>query len=596
MTEKGKRIVTPVSFDRTFNHSDARFMTIGSGRIGGKASGLLRADGMVAANRFESGDDRLLIEVERSVVVTTAVFDAFMERNGLYDIALSGEPDERIALAFHAASLPAEFVGDLMSLVSLTAGNPLAVRSSSLLEDSLAHPFAGIYQTKMIPNNQPDSAGRFRALADALKFVYASVFSHAAISYVRAVGRDPREEKMAVLVHEIVGRRFDTRFYPEVSGICRSYSYYRTGSARPDEGVVTLALGLGKTIMDGGVSYSYSPAHPRARPPFSSVREQVDRSQLRFWAVNLGKPPAYDPIRETEFLIECHLDHAEDDGSLTHIASTYDVQNDRLTPGTGNHGPRVIDFAPTVRMGLWPVTEACKHLLDVFRREMGYAVEVEFAVTYPADGRGPARMTVLQVRPMAAPGKKIDVAQPATDEGDVLVYSDLVMGNGSYEDVTDIVYVKPDSFERSQTRQIGFEIEAINEKARADGRRYLLIGFGRWGSSDPWLGIPVTWGQISSAAAIVESTLPDMNVEPSQGAHFFLNIESFRVAYFTVPHSHGHPVDWSWFMGQAVVEETEHVRHVRAEQPMRIMVDGRTGRGVVRRAPTDSEVETGQSR
>lgn len=595
MTENGNRIVTPVPFDRTFNHSDARFMTIGFGRIGGKASGLLRAQGMVAANPFVSDGDRLRIDVERSVVVTTAVFDAFMERNGLYDIALSGESDEHINLAFHAASLPAEFVGDLMSLILITAGKPLAVRSSSLLEDSLAHPFAGIYQTKMIPNNQPDSAGRFLALADALKFVYASAFSHAAISYVRAVGRDPREEKMAVLVHEIVGRRFGARFYPEVSGICRSYSYYRTGSARPDEGVVTLALGLGKTIMDGGVSYSYSPAHPRARPPFASVREQVDRSQLRFWAVNLGKPDAYDPLKETEFLIESHLDDAEEDGSLKHIASTYDVQNDRLTPGTGNRGPRVIDFAPTVRMDLWPVTAACKHLLEVFRRELGYAVEVEFAVSYPDDGQGPARMSVLQVRPMAAPGNRVDVVQPAPDEGEVLVYSDLVLGNGAYEDVTDIVYVKPDGFDRSRTRQIGVEIEAINEKARANDRRYLLIGFGRWGSSDPWLGIPVTWGQISSAAAIVESTLPDMNVEPSQGAHFFLNIESFHVAYFTVPHAHGHPVDWEWFMGQPVVEETEHVRHVRSEQPMRIMIDGRTGRGVIRRTQNNSEAAPGEA-
>lgn len=583
MTEPGRPNAVTRPFRRSFSASDAPLLTIGNGEIGGKASGLLSAARVIGARPFAGQDDRFRLDVARSVVITTDVFDAFMERNGLYEAALSGEPDERIAMAFQAADFPMEYVGDLMALVSVTAEHPLAVRSSSLLEDSLEHPFAGVYQTKMIPNNQIEVAARFRSLVEAIKFVYASVFSHAAIAYIRAVGKEPRDEKMAVLIQEVVGRPFGDRFYPEVSGVCRTFSYYRSGSARPDEGVVSLALGLGKTIMDGGVSFSYSPAHPRALPPFSNVREVLNRTQLRFWAVNLGPPPAYDPIRETEYLVESDLDEAERDESLRHIASTYDHQNDRLVPGTGNPGPRVIDFAPLVRLGMWPVTDATRHLLDVCRDEMGHAVEIEFVVTFPADGGAPARMAVLQVRPMAAPGAQINVSRPAPDDEGVLVYSDLVMGNGAYENIRDVVYVRPEAFDGSLTHRMALEVEAVNRDLREAGRRCLLMGFGRWGTSDPWLGIPVTWGQISEASVIVESTLPGMNVQLSQGAHFFLNIESFRVAYFTVPHSFRPPIDWAWLEARPAVRETDLIRHVHLEEPLHVSVDGRTGRGVIRK-------------
>jgi hypothetical protein len=330
-------------------------MRVGDGGLGGKAQGLVEARTVIDSHLQPDHFPKFSIEIPTTTVLTTELFDAFMERNGLYETALSGAPDDRIALAFQNGNLPVEFLGDLRSLAEQTAGRPLAVRSSSLLEDALAHPFAGIYETKMIPNNQSDPNARFKILIEAVKFVYASTFFGAAASYLRAIDKSPREEKMAVIVQEVVGDTRGDRFYPQASGVCRSYNYYRTGPAQPEEGVVNLALGLGKTIVDGGISWSYSPAHPKARPPFASLGELMKNTQLQFWAVNMGKPPAYDPTKETEYMLEASLEDADYDDSLRFIASTYDAARDRLSPGVGVKGPRVMDFAPLLDLGLWPV-------------------------------------------------------------------------------------------------------------------------------------------------------------------------------------------------------------------------------------------------
>jgi hypothetical protein len=386
---------------------------------------------------------------------------------------------------------------------------------------------------------------------------------------------------MAVIVQEVVGERHGDRFYPHLSGVGRSYNYYRTGKAKPEEGVVNLALGLGKTIVDGGVSWSYSPAHPKVRPPFGSMGELMKNTQLGFWAVNMGRPPSYDPTKETEYLLESRLEDADYDDTLRFVASTYDASRDRLSPGVGVKGPRVVDFSPLVELGLWPMTQLVARLLRVFEQASSSAVEIEFAMTLPKHTEGVARFAFLQVRPMMVSKEPVDLPENINDTGNLLLASERVMGNGVVDSLRDVVYVKPDVFESRLTPRVAEELDSLNRRLQAAHKPYVLIGFGRWGSSDPWLGIPVNWGQISGAKVIVEATLEGMNVEPSQGAHFFHNISSFRISYFTVHHESVPGIDWNWLSRQRIADETTLVRHVELEKPLLVKVDGRIGRGAI---------------
>ena len=414
-----------------------------------------------------------------------------------------------------------------------------------------------------------------------MKFVYSSVYTRAAKNYIRAARRAISDEKMAVLIQEVVGERHDERFYPTVSAVARSYNFYPSGRARPDEGVVALALGLGKTIVDGGVCWSYSPGSPSAPPPFASPRDVLDNSQLEFWAVRMAEPPDYDPLAETEYLLRCDLGVAELDRVLTHIASTYDPAGERVMPGTGFRGARVLNFAPLLDLNLFSFNDLIRRLLAICEKSLGSAVEIEFAMTLPQGGDGPARLAFLQVRPMVVSSDRIDITDEELAAPDTLLASERAMGNGIDETIVDVVYVRPESFEARLTPVIARELEHINRDLAAEGHGYLLIGFGRWGSSDPWLGIPVAWGDIAGARVIIEATLPDMNVELSQGSHFFHNISSFQVSYFSVRHDRSPGIDWEWLSAQPTVRETEHVRHVRTRLPLRVKVDGRTGRGAV---------------
>ena len=561
-------------FDRSFFTSEERITQIGDGALGGKARGLLLARGIL---RQTEPPPEFRVTVPRMAVIATDVFDAFMNRNALDAVVASDRPDDRLALAFQRAELPVEIVGDLRALVE-AAHTPLAVRSSSLLEDALYRPFAGVYETKMIPNNQPDADTRFRKLAEAVKLVYASTFFGAARSYRRATGLESENEKMAVIVQEVVGRRHGDRFYPDVSGVGRSYNFYPTGAARPEEGVVSLALGLGKTIVDGGQCWSYSPAHPNSPPPYGSASELLDNSQTSFWAVNMGRPPEYDPIAETEYLLHGSLSDAEQDDTLRHLASTYDAGSDRLSPGIGGRGPRALTFAPLLVLRQRPLNELLKALIEACEQDLQGPVEIEFALSL---GEEPAELGFLQVRPMVVSNERVEIPESDLEAPGLLLASRRAMGNGRIDDIRDVVYVKPDGFEARFTPAVAAELEQMNSRLLDEERPYLLIGFGRWGSSDPWLGIPVLWGQISGARAIVEATLPDMNVEPSQGSHFFHNISSLGVSYLTVPHHAQSPIDWAWLDAQPSAAEAEYVRHIRLPQPLLVKVDGRVGRGAI---------------
>jgi hypothetical protein len=568
-------------FRREFFSSDEVASRIGAGALGGKAEGLVRIRDAVM-DRFAQRPVRdVAVGIPRMVVLATDAFDRFMERGGLYAVALSDAPDQRIAHAFQKADLPTELLGDLRALVE-EAHTPLAVRSSSLLEDALAHPFAGVYETKMVPNNDPDAGVRFRVLVEAIKLVYASTFFRSARTYRRAIGAADRDEKMAVLIQEVVGTRFGNRFYPHVSVVSRSFSYYPTGSSRPEDGVAQLALGLGKTIVDGGRCWSYSPRYPASPPPFASPRSMLKETQSSFWSVNMGRPPEYDPVAETEYLVESGLAEADYDGALRHVASTFDAASDRLHPGTGRSGPKVLDFAPLLRLREWPLNDAVADLLGVGEETLGTPVEIELAATLPPSSEGSVRLGLVQVRAMAAPGAETTVDEADLTGPGLLLASRTVMGNGEVDTVRDIVYIKPEDFDARHTRLIAAEVDTLNRTLVDEGRPYLLIGFGRWGSSDPWLGVPVTWGQVAGARVIVEATLPNLRIEPSQGSHFFHNVSSLGVVYFATGAAEPADLDWDWLAGCTAVSETAFLRHVRLETPLVVRVDGRSGRGFVR--------------
>lgn len=569
-------------FGRDFFGSDDSISHIGDGEIGGKAAGLVIARDMLErhADRLSSPD--IALTVPRLVVVPTGIFDAFIERNQLQEKALSGEADDRIALEFQRAELPPEIVGDLRGLVS-GIRTPLAVRSSSFLEDALYEPFAGVYATKMIPNNQNDADTRFRRLVEAIKFVYASTWFRNARAYREATGRAAGEEKMAVIIQEVVGERYDKRFYPPISGVARSYNFYAMGRARPDEGVVDLALGLGKTIVDGGIVWTYSPAYPKLAPPVGSPRDLLKLTQNRFWAINMGPAPPHDPIAEAEYLVDCPLADADYDDTLKFTASTYLPENDRIVPGVGRPGARVLNFSRILVGNEIPLNRLIKTLLELGGETVGSDVEIEFALTLDRKSGVPAHFGFLQMRPMVVSSEKIDLPPEALSDERAIVASERVLGNGSIDTISDIVYVDPSNFEAKHTPLIARQLDSLNRELLKDKRPYLLIGFGRWGSSDPWLGTPVEWSQVSGAKAIVEATLPEMNIELSQGSHFFHNLSSFQVCYFSVHHAGAHRIDWDWLKRQHIVHETGLITHVRTAEPLAIRVDGRTGRGVILR-------------
>lgn len=569
----------PNRFDRRFFVGENRITRIGDGSLGGKAQGLVFfADQL--ASRFASGRfPGLEISVPRTTVIATNFFDAFMAMNNLYEIACSDATDDRIAHAFQQAQLPPALLGDLRS-VSEESHQPLAVRSSSLLEDSMHQPFAGVYATKMLPNHAPSPDERFRRLAEAVKLVYASTFFKAAKSYVHSVKRDVTLEKMAVVIQEVVGSRFGDRFYPHISGVARSFNYYPSGHGRPEDGVVNLALGLGKTIVDGGLTWSYCPSYPKSPPPFNNVRDLLCHTQTRFFAVNMGKVASFDPLHEEEYLVEAQLADAEYDDTLSKLVSTVEPGSDRVVPGTGRNGARLLNFAPILQWNDIPLNEALQALLAGCSELAGAPVEVEFALTLGRDDE-PARLGFLQVRPMVVSSEVVDLRDEELQGDRVVVGSTRVLGNGYREDIMDIVYVRPDGFDPGQTPRVALEIERMNAILSGKHRPYLLIGFGRWGTSDPWRGIPVIWSQISGARAIVEVERAGMETDLSQGSHFFHNLTSFQVFYYSVRQRDEAKVNWQWLESLPEVSSSQFVRHVKTPQPLCLRVDGRCGRGVV---------------
>jgi hypothetical protein len=564
-----------IPYDRTTRESDHRIHVIGTGSIGGKASGLVLLKTIIETSDEITGIPQISVNVPKLVVISTDVFDDFLNENNLFDVAYSDHTDDQIAHAFQNAELPFNVLGDLQALIG-QVHTPLAIRSSSLLEDATYEPFAGIYATKMIPNHQHEQGTRFKKLTEAIKYVYASTFFQSAKSYRNTTKHAHSEEKMAVIIQDVVGSRHSLRFYPELSGVARSFNFYPVGRAAPEDGVVNLALGLGKTIVDGGISWSYSPAYPRIGPPYGSVKELLDNSQRKYWAINMGTPLVYDPIRETEYLVHEDISTAEKDGSLKYLCSTYDVQSDRLQIGMGNPGARALTFSPLLELKDIPLNDMVRTILSICEKELEGPVEIEFAMTF-----NPPELGLLQVRSMVIASDVVEVSDEDLCHPNILTASDKVLGNGVIENIQDIVYVIPDEFELKNTRVIAEELEIFNKTLVENDSPYLLIVFGRLGSSDPWLGIPVNWGQISGTKVILETYQEDFRPDMSQGSHFFHNMTSLGVSYISVPSSGRYGLDWDWLADQQEIQRTQYVRHVRLPSPLYIKIDGRSGRGAV---------------
>jgi hypothetical protein len=520
------------------------------------------------------------VQIPRMIVLKTSLFDEFMQSNDLYDIALSDSSDQFIGMRFQKATLPFSILAQLRYLVR-EINTPLVVRSSSLLEDAKAEPFAGVYGTKMTPNNQVEEDVRFRKLVEAIKYVYSSTFFKTAKDYFKATRYDIREEKMGIIIQEVVGDRFGKRFYPEFSGVIKSYNYYCTPGTEPSDGVVNLAIGLGKEIVDGGVSWSFSPAAPLKSPPFKSTDALLKNTQLRFYSVNVGEPPPYDPVSEKEFLFYNHISTANADGTLQYLVSTYDLQSNRIWDGPKGKGPKIANFRPLLKQDDFKLNALIIGLMRLCERVYKTPVEIEFAVSLARQEGARHRFGFLQVRPMNVSSEVVEILDEDRTNG--LLYSDMVMGNGTVEDLKDFLYVKTSEFSPDAALKLVREIDAFNEEMIGANRKYILFGFGRWGTTDPWAGIPVEWGQISGSRVIIESSREGLNQQMSQASHFFHNVSGFRVLYFSSTGKSGQEVLPLLHREQfEKVLETESLIHFRSQVPFVVKVDGRKGEGVIR--------------
>lgn len=573
-----------LTFDRSFDYKYWHFSKIGEGSMGGKARGLAFINKILNLEFVKNEFENIKISIPKSIVLSTDIFSQFLDLNNLLSYAISEESDIRIANAFINADFPPTVIGDLLDFV-MKVKAPLAVRSSSLLEDALYQPFAGIYITKMLPNNEPDDAKRFINLINAIKLVYASTFFKEAKSYIGSTNHRIEEEKMAVLIQEVVGSRRGDNFYPDISGVAKSYNYYPFGNAKPEDGIVEMALGLGKIVVDGESSYPFVPEYPKIPlPQFSSTKDLLKNTQKYFYSINMRGETNLSYIDENQFINKCQLKVAEDDEVLNFVGSTYSPVDERIYSGIlGRNGIRVVNFAPILKDEIFPIAKVCKFLLEISERAFGTPVEIEFAITLPKDKDQIIGFNYLQVRPLVRNTELVEIDINKFKKEEIFVISEKVLGNGIFKDIYDILYVKPSLFDPSKSLQIAEEIGKVNDLVKHEKKNYLLIGPGRWGSQDPWLGIPVRWDQISCVKSIVEVATENMNVEPSQGSHFFHNITSLQISYFTVSSDQREEnyIDWRWLESLEAKFETEYIKLVEIKKSLLILVDGRKGKGII---------------
>lgn len=574
-----KNIGVVAVFDRMKFDAYSHFARIGEGSLGGKGRGLAFLDNIIKMHPEFNSLEGAKVQIPRTVVLCTDVFDQFMEQNNLYQIALSDASDDDILRHFLRAQLPDSLIADFFTFFEAVK-SPIAIRSSSLLEDAHYQPFAGIYSTYMIPYLD-DKYAMLEMLACAIKGVYASVYYRDSKAYMTATSNVIDQEKMAVILQEVVGKQYDGRYYPNISGVLRSLNYYPIGDERAEDGIASLALGLGKYIVDGGQTLRVSPYHPHQVLQTSELETALRETQTRFYALDTRHVGNDFKVDDGFNILNLKVKEAERDNSLNFIASTYDPYDQVIRDGLYEGGRKVISFAGVLQQNVFPLPELLQMSMRYGAEAMRRPVEIEFACNLNADRTG--SLYLLQIRPIVDQKQMLDEDLAAIPDTDCLLRSHNSLGHGVTEDVTDVVYVKTDDrFSAADNPTIAREIEKLNKEYLDRGTNYVLVGPGRWGSSDSWLGIPVKWPHISAARVIVEVALKNYRVDPSQGTHFFQNLTSFGVGYFTIDENRNDGCfHKSTLDAMPAVEETEHVRVVRFEKGLRIMMDGKKGEGVV---------------
>ena len=557
----------------------SNFARIGDGSLGGKGRGLAFIGAMV--KRYPKLEhEHFAVTIPKTVVICTDIFDEFMETNELYPVALSDVDDETILKYFLRASLPARLIEDLMAFFDVVK-SPIAVRSSSLLEDSHYQPFAGIYSTYMVPKLE-DKYDMLRTLSDAIKAVYASVFYRDSKAYMTATSNLIDQEKMAIVLQEVVGNRYNDRFYPTISGVARSLNFYPIGNEKAEDGIANIALGLGKYIVDGGQTLRFSPRHPHNILQMSTMDFALRETQTRFYALDLKNLADQFSVDDSFNLLRLNLKDADADGSLKFIVSTYDPYDQVIRDGYYPGGRKILSFVNVLQHEVFPLADTLDQILHVGEDEMGRPIEIEFAVNIDPQNPGFATFYLLQVRPIVDNKEVMEEDLTLVEQEDTILTSTSVLGHGIVTDVQDIIYVKTGAFCSSNNQSIAYDIEKMNRQFTGEEKNYVLVGPGRWGSSDSWLGIPVKWPHISNARVIVECGLENYRVDPSQGTHFFQNLTSFGVGYFTInPFKGDGWFDEGYLNSLPAVEETEYLRHVRFDKPVVIKMDGKKSLGVV---------------
>lgn len=574
---KNTGVVAVYQKDRFDEYSN--FARIGDGSLGGKGRGLAFIGAMVKRYpKLES--DNFAVNIPKTVVICTDIFDEFMETNELYPVALGDADDETILRYFLRASLPSRLIEDLMAFFDVVK-SPIAVRSSSLLEDSHYQPFAGIYSTYMVPKIE-EKYDMLRTVSDAIKAVYASVFYKDSKAYMTATSNLIDQEKMAIVLQEVVGSRYNDHFYPTMSGVARSLNFYPIGNEKAEDGIANIALGLGKYIVDGGQTLRFSPRHPHSILPMSTMDFALRETQTRFYALDLKNMAEAFSVDDAFNLVKLGLKDADAEGSLKYIVSTYDPYDQIIRDGYYPGGRKILSFVNILQHDVFPLADTLDQILRIGQQEMGRPVEIEFAVNMDPSDHTRATFYLLQIRPIVDNKEIMDEDLSLVKNEETILSSTSVLGHGIVGDVQDIIYVKTGAFNSSNNQLIAYEIEKMNRSFTDQEKGYVLVGPGRWGSSDSWLGIPVKWPHISNARVIVECGLENYRVDPSQGTHFFQNLTSFGVGYFTVnPFKGDGWFDEAFLNAQPAVEETEYLRHVRFDAPITIKMDGKKSLGVV---------------
>lgn len=594
---KNRGVVAIFRQDRFDHYSN--FARIGQGSLGGKGRGLAFIDSIIKKNPVCDNFDGISITIPRTVVLCTDIFDEFMETNQLYPVALSDADDDEILAHFLRAKLPASIKDDLKALLDVV-DTPIAVRSSSLLEDSHYQPFAGIYSTYMVPKIH-DKEHMLSLLTDAIKGVYASVFYSDSKAYMTATSNVIDQEKMAVILQEVVGKEVDGYYFPTFSGVGRSLNYYPLGSERPEDGVAEIAVGLGKYIVDGGVGLRFSPRHPESVLQTSELQLALRDTQTRMYALDMNPATGDDATKLTVDdgynIAKIRVQDMADKGALKYAVSTFDYRDNVIRDNDTQEGRKIVTFNNILKHKVYPLAESLDFMLTTGQKEMQRPVEIEFAGMVEKNGDSKGRLYWLQIRPIVDRKENVDEAVMATPDRDLLLKSSTALGHGTIEGVRTVVYVRPDKFSSFNNSLIAREMEKINRGFLERDERYILIGPGRWGSSDTALGIPVKWPAISAARLIVESSLPTYRIEPSQGTHFFQNLTSFGVAYFTIDTAARRSTsqtettdlyDVGFLDSRPAVYESDFIRIVTFDDPLVIGVNGLKGTGVVLKPKTDT--------